>query len=417
MMFKHTHRPIARPGFWVSTALIAFLAACGGSNERAKVEIKGSDPTSQQSRPVQQPTNTGPSTPDPSGIVTYDGYQTAVARQGDTVADVAGRVGMSASELGAYNGLQPNYTLRAGDELVLPQRPAGTGTPGQTVAQIPQQDPLATTPGQRTTSIESRPLDGTAVANDGTVAATDPVEETPTPDVTDQDVAQADTDAATSQAPTEFNPALIADAIDRSTGLQKDGSLGAPPSSNEPVPPEPEARRELKSPDLSQYQTPETKPTGDTAQQTPAVEPTEETQVAAADPAPARQPKAPAGLKLRRPVKGPVAIGFNKGSGPQRNDGVDFAAPAGAPVVAAADGEVALVSQSLGGLGTIVLVRHPDEILTVYGRVDDVNVKKGDIIQRGQKIGVVSNAAAPAEPRMHFEVRRGAESLDPMQFL
>ena len=120
---------------------------------------------------------------------------------------------------------------------------------------------------------------------------------------------------------------------------------------------------------------------------------------------------------MTRPVSGPVAIGFNKGAGPTRNDGVDFAAKAGAPVVAAADGEVALVSQSLSGLGTIVLLRHPDELLTVYGRIADVTVTKGDAVKRGQQIGVVSNAGAPAEPRMHFEVRKGAESLDPMLFL
>ncbi len=119
---------------------------------------------------------------------------------------------------------------------------------------------------------------------------------------------------------------------------------------------------------------------------------------------------------MQKPVDGPVAIAFNKGAGPARNDGVDFAAPAGAPVVAAADGEVALVSQSLGGLGTIVLVRHPNEILTVYGRIDSVTVAKGDKVQRGQQIGVVAGTAS-GEPRMHFEVRRGAESLDPMLFL
>ena len=120
---------------------------------------------------------------------------------------------------------------------------------------------------------------------------------------------------------------------------------------------------------------------------------------------------------MRRPVQGPIAIGFNKGNGPARNDGVDFAAPAGSKVVAAMDGEVALVSQSLGGLGTIVLMRHRDELLTVYGRIDGVTVKKGDIVSAGQQIGVVSNATAPAEPRMHFEVRRGSESLNPTDFL
>jgi murein DD-endopeptidase MepM/ murein hydrolase activator NlpD len=146
------------------------------------------------------------------------------------------------------------------------------------------------------------------------------------------------------------------------------------------------------------------------------VEPAAE--LAVAPPAPATPPKpnlaTTSGLSLIRPVVGPVVIGFKQGAGRTRNDGIDFASPSGAPVVAAASGEVALVSQSLGGLGTIVLIRHlGGEFLTVYGRIEKVSVKKGDIVAQGQKIGVVSPST---QPRMHFEVRRGAESLDPEMF-
>ena len=81
------------------------------------------------------------------------------------------------------------------------------------------------------------------------------------------------------------------------------------------------------------------------------------------------------------------------------------------------DGEVALVSKALGGLGTIVLLRHPDEMLTVYGRLAEVTVAKGDIVSRGQRIGAVAQPEAPAEPRLHFEVREGARSVDPMAYL
>jgi murein DD-endopeptidase MepM/ murein hydrolase activator NlpD len=119
------------------------------------------------------------------------------------------------------------------------------------------------------------------------------------------------------------------------------------------------------------------------------------------------------GLSLIRPAEGPIVIGYHQGGGRTRNDGVDFASPADSPVVAAAPGEVALVSQSLGGLGTIVLVRHQGGYLTVYGRIDRVTVKKGDIVTQGQQLGVV---AANSPPRMHFEVRKGAESLDPSKF-
>ncbi|HEU0221567.1 MAG TPA: M23 family metallopeptidase, partial [Paracoccaceae bacterium] len=95
-------------------------------------------------------------------------------------------------------------------------------------------------------------------------------------------------------------------------------------------------------------------------------------------------------------------------------EGVDFAAEAGAPVVAADDGEVALISNSLGGLGKIVLIRHAGGLTTVYAGIDPVEVQKGDPVRRGQVIGAV---AASASPSLHFEVRRGAESVDPAGYL
>ncbi|MEM0987609.1 MAG: M23 family metallopeptidase [Pseudomonadota bacterium] len=359
--------------------------------------------------------STSPSTPtvDASGIVTYDGFQAAQARDGDTVATLAARLGLSATALGAYNGRAPDDQLQLGDEMALPPRPGGYGPGG---ASVTATAPAATQPPPPETGIVQRPL-GTPGAETGTASSGGiPVSDDGAPVVTDPAAVAAGTAPANpaaapdAAAPVEttWSPELAAAAIARSSGINPDGSLGPPPSAGTPVPTEPETGTELESPDLGQYQS---QGTAEAAlPPVPEAAPPAESQVAAA---PASTPQ----IRLRRPVDGPIAIGFNKGAGPARNDGVDFAAPAGAPVVAAADGEVALVSESLGGLGTIVLVRHPNELLTVYGRIDDVTVQKGDIVQSGQQIGVVSDAAAPAEPRMHFEVRRGAESLDPTLFL
>ena len=77
---------------------------------------------------------------------------------------------------------------------------------------------------------------------------------------------------------------------------------------------------------------------------------------------------------------------------------------------AAEDGTVALVSTSLGDWGTIVLVRHDSEIMTVYGRLGEVAVSKGQQIARGQAIGTVADGDPPM---LHFEVRRGAFSENP----
>ncbi len=407
--------------------LVATLAACSSksSSSKAPVEVRGSDPTIGAKRAGTNTLNNSVvAAPDANGIITYDGYQSVISRSGDTVASIADRIGMSASELGAYNGLSSSYRPQAGDELVLPPRPGGYGDQGSQVSVVaPATTPsIATTPAPQTSTIQQTPIGGGVEVNPNgsfVPAPTDPVDavapaaQNAASDTAITDAAAnaaANANAAPSNSPQPqtqpaWSPDIAAAAIKRSTGIQADGSLGQPPSAAQPVPPEPAPGRELASPGLGQYQTGETPAA-------PVEAPQPNQQVAAASTA----SSAPS-IRLRKPVSGPIAVGFNKGSGPARNDGVDFAAAAGSPVVAAADGEVALVSQSLGGLGTIVLVRHANELLTVYGRIDGVLVNKGDVVSSGQQIGIVSDAAAPAEPRMHFEVRRGAESLDPQKFL
>ncbi len=372
-------------------AVLIAVAACGGDQNRtdkAPVEYRQTKPGSADSgnRPPSNAGNTG-------GVVTEDGSQFLLAQEGDTVAAVAARNGVSASELAGYNGLTPDSRLNAGQELVVP--------PGSTARTAPV---VAEAPASR---IEERALEpasdgGTDVTEDGSAVTTD--------GVVDGTAAPADAPAPTTP-PSGWTPDLAADAIARSTGIKEDGELGAPPSSTDPVPGEPTAARDLTSPGLDQYQTEASE-----EEKAAAAAAAEEDKVAATDAA-AHTPTPGSAIKLRRPVKGPIAVGFGEGSGPAKNDGVDFAAAAGAPVVAAADGEVALVSDTLGGLGTIVLIRHGGELLTVYGRIDKVTVRKGDFVKSGQRIGVVSDAAAPAKPRMHFEVRRGATVMDPMQFL
>jgi murein DD-endopeptidase MepM/ murein hydrolase activator NlpD len=144
-------------------------------------------------------------------------------------------------------------------------------------------------------------------------------------------------------------------------------------------------------------------------------------QAALSEPTPAPAPapattQAESAAAFAQPVDGPVTRPFSRGGDGGRNDGVEFAAPVGAPVVAAADGQVALVSESLGGLGTIVLIRHPDQLLTVYGRLGDVTVAKDQRVRRGERIGAVA-PREDGDPSIHFEVRRGAEPVDPAPFL
>ncbi len=374
---------------FAQTAAVLTIAGC--------VSTQPPDSAANSPAAPAAPSATVSTAPDASGIVTYDGYQAAVARSGDTVASVARRIGLSASELGAYNGLSPTHPLRPGDELVLPPRPSGYST-GESTGAAPAVAPPAT--------IEIAQGEPAAATD----SATTPIEAVPLQNAP----AAADPTASGEAA---WSPDLAAAAIDRAAGFDAQGDLAAPPSAEEPLPPNPTAPGELTSPQLRQYQSPAIEPLTPTPLPRPVETiTTPEEQVVednAAVELAATAPEPPVEFRLIRPVVGPVVIGFNQGAGRARNDGIDFASPAGAPVVAAASGEVALVSQSLGGLGTIVLLRHPGDYLTVYGRIEKVTVGKGDFVSQGQKIGVVSPSS---QPRMHFEVRHGAESMDPVKF-
>ena len=416
----------------LALALALTAGACAGTQDprQAAVDYRGTTP-GESPEPAAR-SDGAPAAAAGSGIRQRDGYVTATAREGDTVATVAQRVGIPAVDLGAYNGLGANQSLRAGDELVLPPRAEGYDRAQARPAPAPE--PQA--------EIETRPLESEATALD----ASDP-------EATGEAATVAPGAGLVAESGTGWSPNLAAEAIDRATGLDGEGRLNAPPSAADPLPEDPESTPELTSPDLAQYQSPFTAlpvareeeaataaaPEEGTAAPSPAVrpeppapqaeaapapepqadpapEPEPEPRVAARTPDPEPMP-APSGGRLLPPVDAPIALGFGPRPDGGRNEGIDFAAPAGAPVVAAADGEVALVSTALGGLGTIVLLRHADELLTVYGRLADVTVEKGDIVSRGQRIGSVARPEPPTEARMHFEIREGARAVDPAPYL
>lgn len=90
------------------------------------------------------------------------------------------------------------------------------------------------------------------------------------------------------------------------------------------------------------------------------------------------------------------------------NRGVDFEAPPGQPVVAAADGEIVFAGSVAGAKHVVVL--HADGLRTSYSFLADIDVHRGDRVVAGQQVGV---AGGP----VHFGVRAGDEYLDPLTLL
>ncbi|PKP75008.1 MAG: peptidase M23, partial [Alphaproteobacteria bacterium HGW-Alphaproteobacteria-6] len=115
------------------------------------------------------------------------------------------------------------------------------------------------------------------------------------------------------------------------------------------------------------------------------------------------------GGRLAMPLQGKIIRGYQK----KKNDGIDIAASAGASVAAAADGTVAAITRDTEQVPILVL-RHDANLLTVYANIDAIKVAKGDRVKRGQPIATV-RASDPAF--VHFEVREGFDSVDPLPYL
>ncbi len=139
---------------------------------------------------------------------------------------------------------------------------------------------------------------------------------------------------------------------------------------------------------------------------------------------------APAGLKsvrkaeatgsipsFRWPVRGRIVTGFGPKTNGQQNDGINLSVPEGTPVKAAEDGVVAYAGNELKGYGNLVLVRHPGGYVTAYAHARELMVKRGDPIKRGQVIAKSGQTGNVSSPQLHFEIRKGAAPVNPMQYL
>ncbi len=121
--------------------------------------------------------------------------------------------------------------------------------------------------------------------------------------------------------------------------------------------------------------------------------------------------------KFGWPVRGKVIGKFGGGKDGLKNDGINIAAPIGAPVNAAADGVVAYAGNQLRGFGNMILIRHADGYVTAYAHNQSLLVEKGAKVKRGETIARVGSTGSVDSPQVHFEIRKGTEPVDPLTML
>ncbi len=121
--------------------------------------------------------------------------------------------------------------------------------------------------------------------------------------------------------------------------------------------------------------------------------------------------------KFLTPVNGKVISKYGPKADGLHNDGINILAARGSPVAAAENGVVVYAGSELKGSGNLVLVRHADRWMTAYAHLDKIDVKRGQVINRGTKLGTVGSTGSVDTPQLHFEVRRGTEAINPQRYL
>ncbi|SOC13087.1 murein DD-endopeptidase MepM/ murein hydrolase activator NlpD [Rhodobacter sp. JA431] len=337
--------------------------------------------------------------PDSRGVISYPNYQVAVARQGDTVADIANRLGLDGARLARYNALKPTTVLNRGEVVSLPFRvadaPAGSA-------------PATTSAGTERIDITSLASGAIDRAEGTQTAAAAP--STPAPPVGAEPIRHKVARGETAYSIARYYN-VSAKALAEWNGLPSDMSVREGQYLLIPV-----AAGKAPAPATAAITQP--------GQGSPTPEPPSAAQPLPEDHTPAAstpvdrsaapnlgtsRTAASGGGKFAMPVSGAILRPYVKG----KNDGVDISASAGTPVKAADAGTVAAITKDTEQVPILVL-RHEGGLLTVYANIDGITVKKGDRVSRGQTIAKVR---AGDTGFVHFEVRKGYDSVDPMPYL
>jgi len=322
--------------------------------------------------------------PDARGVISYPNYQVAVAQFDDTLQKLATRIGVDADLLGQYNGIDKNDILRQGEIIALPEKLAPTEDQTENgLVNVTELAENAIKNAQNTGSQskkeklkKSEPIRH-KVKRGETAFTISRLYNVTIRSLAEWNSLDADFTIREDQYVLIPIRNIEAPKTTLSTKLQTNAeSLNvtpAPPSAKEPLPDDviPVTKTEPKK-DKPKIAT-------------------------------------PSSGAFAYPVNGKIIREFVK----NKTDGIDLSAPTGSTIVAAQNGVVAAITTDADQM-PILVIKHEDNILTVYANIGDIIVSKGAAVKRGQPIGKIREGNPSF---LHFEIRQGFESIDPMDYL
>jgi len=129
-----------------------------------------------------------------------------------------------------------------------------------------------------------------------------------------------------------------------------------------------------------------------------------------------RQPPARSPVRLLWPLRAPLGNRFGP-RGTHFHSGIDVPAARGVPVGAAGFGTVAFAGLHSSGWGNLVILRHRFGLQTLYAHLSEVDVRPGQFVPAGGRVGRVGATGSATGPHLHFEILLRGANIDPLSAL
>lgn len=96
--------------------------------------------------------------------------------------------------------------------------------------------------------------------------------------------------------------------------------------------------------------------------------------------------------------------------------GIDFTAPEGTPIQATGNGTIERIEKKRRGYGYNILINHGWGYQSLYAHMKTIEVKKGQKVKKGERIGTVGNTGTSTAAHLHYEVRLNNKAVNPIDY-
>lgn len=327
--------------------------------------------------------------------------RSVVVLPGDTVHSIAQRYQVPNRALIEANRLEPPYGLEPGRMLLLPAQQFHTVARGETLYGLSRRyrTDLASLARVNNLSPPYGIYDGQVLRLPGQEVAMAPATPPPSPVTGSSPVPNRESGISVQEVPP---PPSLGTATEASPTASSPVPPPSPPAAAPPSTAAPSSR--------------DAAPAGTAPPSHPPPPPVVQNDPPPPQTAAITPPRTGSGQFLW-PAKGRLLSGFGPKPGGQHNDGINIEVAQGSPVRAAESGTVIYAGNELRGYGNLLLIRHAGGWVTAYAHNEQLLVRRGAQVARGQVIAHAGSSGGVGSPQVHFEIRRGREAVDPLRYL